>query len=103
MLSEGWKLSGKHGAQVVGTASAGPVYNGREALAVRVQPENFYTMWSMEWQLTTAVREGVGVWARLGNGATGAGNNGQVELDGTSGSDRPRLPATGYACTGLYE
>jgi len=45
-------------------------------------------------QLTTAVREGVGAWARLGNGATGSGNNGQVELDGTSGSDRPRLPAT---------
>lgn len=50
VLSEGWKLSGEHGAQVVGTTSAGPVYNGREALAVRVQPENFYTMWSMEWQ-----------------------------------------------------
>ena len=24
--------------------------DGREALAARVQPENFYTMWSMEWQ-----------------------------------------------------
>ena len=73
MLSEGWKLSGKHGAQVVGTTSAGPLYNGREALAVRVQPENFYTMWSMEWQLSTAVREGVGASTRLGDG-TGVGN-----------------------------
>ena len=44
-LARGWQLRGEEGAQVVGPTDAGPVFNGREALEIRLQPENFWTFW----------------------------------------------------------
>jgi glucose/arabinose dehydrogenase len=47
-LATGWQLTGNHGAEVLGSMSDGPVYNGQQALAVHVKPENFFTNWQVE-------------------------------------------------------
>ncbi|NKB71214.1 MAG: T9SS type A sorting domain-containing protein [Candidatus Latescibacteria bacterium] len=54
-LSQGWQVRGVDGAEVLGTTAEGPVYNGRQVLALRVQPENFFSQWSVEWQPPTAI------------------------------------------------
>ena len=55
VLARGWQLLGESGAQVMGTTATGPVYNGRQALAVQVKPTNFFTMWATQLQPPTAL------------------------------------------------
>ncbi len=40
---------------MVGPTAAGPVFNGRQALEVRLQPENFFTLWQTILQPPSAV------------------------------------------------
>ena len=54
-LAQGWQLRGADGAEVVGTTAEGPVFNGGQVLALRVQPENFFSQWSVEWQPPAAI------------------------------------------------
>jgi glucose/arabinose dehydrogenase len=54
-LTPGWRLIGEKGAQVLGTTSNGPVFNGQMATAVQVEPKNFFTYWSLELQPPTTV------------------------------------------------
>ena len=53
-LASGWQLRGEQGAQIVGS-TAGPVFNGREALEIHLQPENFFTLWQTILQPPSAV------------------------------------------------
>ena len=41
----GWQFRGEQGATVEGLTDAGPVFNGRRALELHLQPENFWTLW----------------------------------------------------------
>ena len=53
--ASGWQLRGEQGAQVVGLTAAGPVFSGRQALELRLQPENFFTLWQTILQPPSAV------------------------------------------------
>ena len=54
-LAGGWQLLGEEGAQVVGPTAAGPVFNGRQATELRLQPVNFHTFWRATLQPPAAV------------------------------------------------
>ena len=54
-LASGWRMSGTQGADVQGLTADGPVFNGRMATAVRTEPENFYTLWSVSLEPPAAV------------------------------------------------
>jgi len=49
-LAAGWEVAGERGAEVLGSRADGPVYNGSDALALSVEPENFFTNWSVGLQ-----------------------------------------------------
>jgi hypothetical protein len=58
-LAAGWQLTGERGAEVLGSTLDGPVFNGKEALAVSVKPDNFFTNWSVGlWPPATIERLG---------------------------------------------
>ena len=50
VLTEGWQLRSRGGAEVMGTLATGPIYNGRQALGLRLEQESFFSQWSTEWK-----------------------------------------------------
>ena len=55
VLTEGWQLRGDDGAEVMGTIATGPIYNGRQALGLRVEQESFFSQWSTEWKAPAVI------------------------------------------------